>query len=147
VTFSITNLKRDLAVDEGSRATRYRDSAGHWTIGVGHNLDASPLPSGWREPLTQTQIDELFSRDVSRTLAGLDQHLPGWRSRPEPVARSLANMAYNLGVAGLLGFTTFLRLISEGRYADAASDLNGTLWARQVGARATRIEALLRSAR
>lgn len=154
--FDQAKLENDLKFDEGDRRVRYRDTRGIWTIGIGHNLEVSPLPAGWTEPLTDAQIDALFDHDIAGTLVRLDQRLPWWRNAPEPVARSLANMGFNMGVgqpaalgrpaSGLMQFTNTLELIRTGHYAAAADALDKSLWDKQVHGRADRIEALLRAA-
>jgi lysozyme len=55
-------------------------------------------------------------------------------------------MAYNMGVKGLLKFTDMLTALYEHRYDDAAAAALDSVWARQVGDRATRIANLIRSA-
>jgi lysozyme len=56
----------------------------------------------------------------------------------------LVNMGFNLGPEGLLGFRRTLRAVEEGRYADAAEGMLRSKWARQVGARAVRLAAMMR---
>jgi|WetSurMetagenome_2_1015567.scaffolds.fasta_scaffold423396_1 lysozyme len=148
--FSEQNLRSDLKVDEGDERRPYKDTRGFWTVAIGHNLDVSPLPSGMSYPLTDDMVNAIFERDISGTLARLDARLPGWRDFPEPIARSLANMGFNMGVgqwgkSGLLEFTTFIGLLKAHNYAAAADDLIHTAWHSQVGDRALRIEALIRS--
>ena len=52
-------------------------------------------------------------------------------------------MTYNLGAAGIQSFTTFNSYISARNWAAAASDLQGTLWCRQVGSRCTRDSGII----
>lgn len=149
--FDQSKLDVMLGVDEGDVSTVYTDTRGHPTIGKGHNLDASPLPAGWAPPLTEDQINQLLDMDTSKTLANLDARWPGWRDLPEPVTRVIAGMGFNMGVgqwgvSGLMQFTGFIGLIKAGQYSAAADDLTHTLWQSQVGARALRYEALLRTA-
>ena len=145
-------LEAQLTVDEGKRFTRYRDSRGIWTIGIGHNLQVSPLPPGWVEPLNEAQVDLLFQKDIKGTLDRIATRLPWVSQQPQAIQLALADMGFNLGVGqagppatGLLGFHTFLGLVQSHRYAEAADDLKGTAWHGQVGNRALRIEAQIRS--
>lgn len=144
-TFNQAKLDAELSLDEGRRAYPYLDSRGIETVGIGHNLIASPLP-GQTYPMTDAQIDAVFARDVASSVAKLDTYLPWWRTLTDGRQRAMLNMAFNLGVGrpgagtGLLAFGTFLSLMKNGNYKAAAQDLVYTLWARQVGARATRIE-------
>jgi lysozyme len=45
----------------------------------------------------------------------------------------LVNMAFNMGIHGLMGFRNNLRLIEAGRWKDAAKEMLNSKWATQVG--------------
>lgn len=132
-------LEAELRRDEGVRYTRYIDSLGNPSCGVGHNLNASPLPAGWTYPLTDAQVDQLLMQDLQATFAQLDVKLPWWRSLDEVRQRVVCNLAFNLGVAGLLTFRNTLTDIKLGFYVAAAAGMRASLWAKQVGARAQRL--------
>lgn len=57
----------------------------------------------------------------------------------------LANMAYNLGVDGLCKFHQTLAAVRDGQYDTAAADMKASLWAGEVGERATRLEQQMRT--
>ena len=57
----------------------------------------------------------------------------------------LVNMAFNLGVSGLLTFKNTLRLISFSRYEEAAEEMLNSKWARQVGYRAEELAEQMRT--
>ena len=58
--------------------------------------------------------------------------------------RVLANMAFNLGIHGLLKFVRTLNAIERGNYDEAASHMLASKWAGQVGQRAQRLAAMMR---
>lgn len=134
-------LEAELRRDEGVRYVPYLDTATprKRTVGVGHNMDVSPLPAAWTFPLSDAQVSQLLERDVSTTLAKLDKALPWWRSLDEVRQRVVANMAFNLGIGGLLGFKNTLAAMQRGSYAVAAAGMLSSKWAGQVGARAKRL--------
>ena len=137
-------LVADLRLDEGVRYVIYHDTKDHPSIGVGHNLDARPLPPDWHPPLTDAQVNALLKSDLALTYIGLDKYVGAWwRTLSEPRSRALANMAFNLGPFGLASFHQFIGFMRVGSYALAARDLTGTAWAQEVGERAKRIEALI----
>lgn len=142
--FDMKKLEDQLALDEGKRFSPYKDTVGHLTVGIGHNLDASPLPHQ-EYPMTEAEVDALFQQDVARAVAALDVHLPWWKSLPDAPARALIDLAFSMGIGELMSFNTFLRFMEEGQYKNAATDLQGTLWYKQVGTRGPRVVALLRS--
>lgn len=147
----------ELRRDEGERLRAYRDSVGKWTIGVGRNLDDVGIRpdeeahlgidtrAAMANGITADQSAYLLDRDLDHVDAALDKHLPWWR-RLDPVRqRVLVNMAFNMGIMGLLGFRNTLRMIEAGSYDLAASNMMASLWARQVKARASRLAVMMRT--
>lgn len=129
----------ELRRDEGVRYVVYLDSVGVPTIGVGHNLKVSPLPLSWTPPLNDQQVNQLLIEDLQKMYAGLNQNLPWWSSLDDVRQRVLCNMAFNIGVNGLLGFHMMLNAVQDGNYETAALDMENSRWFGQVGDRAVRL--------
>lgn len=145
MTFNMTALQAQLKLDEGVRRTVYIDTMGHRTIGVGRNLDANPLPAGMKPPLTDEQIDDLLQQDIAAVVRSLNNHLLWWQQLDDPRQRVMIDLAFNMGIGTLQTFTTFLHYMRTDNYDMAAKDLLTTEWAKQVGTRAGRVVALLKS--
>lgn len=133
-----SKLLEDLKRDEGFVPYAYQDSLGFWTIGYGTLIDRRG--GGISEDIAEL----LLNRHVSESIDKLNRQLPWLKKHPENIQRALANMAYQLGVAGLLKFTTTLRLIEQKRYNEAADNALKSLWARQTPNRAKRVTDLIR---
>jgi lysozyme len=132
-------LVDDLKRDEGLRLDAYRDTRGVWTIGYGH---AGVAPgTTW----TLDEADAQLAVDIAATAAELDERLPWWRGLDDVRQDVLCEMAFNLGVEGLLGFTGALRRIRAGDYAMASAQMLLSAWAGQVGARARRLAAMMKT--
>ena len=142
LTFLVNDLKRD----EGFKPL-YDDATGqpiipgytlvgHPTAGFGFALDVAPLTIAESLPV-------LTSRAASVDYS-LQTALPWARTLSEPRQRALTNMAYNLGVSGLLKFVTFLEYMKAYEFDKAADDLEGTLWFKQVGSRGVRLSDMIR---
>ena len=129
-------LREDLIRDEGERLKPYRCSAGKITIGVGRNLDDRGI--------TKHESRRMLDWDIKQACWDLDHNLPGWRSYPDGVCLALANMSFNLGWPRLKNFKRMLAAIEAEDYNKAADEALDSKWARQVGARADRIAALIR---
>ncbi|MCM2546226.1 glycoside hydrolase family protein [Burkholderia glumae] len=139
----LTLLEAELRRDEGVRYSIYLDTAGIPTVGVGHNCQVAPLPTGWTCPLTDAQVNQLLANDVASTLAKLDRSLPWWRGMDEVRQRVIANMCFNLGIGTLLTFKNTLAAMQRGSYSVAAAGMLNSKWATQVGARATRLASAM----
>lgn len=140
-------LISELRRDEGVEYKPYKDTKGIDTVGVGHNLQASPLPAGWSYPLTDEQVNVLLTQDIQNVFADLDHNLPWWEDLNDVRQRVLANMAFNLGITKLLGFKNTLAAMRQGKYKDASSGMLNSAWASQVRGRAVRLaDMMLRGA-
>ena len=127
-----------LRIDEGCRLRAYPDpltGASPWTIGYGHTgLDVHPAIV-W----IQDQAEAALAADLDRHCGELVHALP-WVERLDPVrAAVLINMAFNLGVPGLLAFRNTLAAVRSGAYVRAANGMRASTWARQVHGRAERL--------
>lgn len=137
-------LMQEIRRDEGVRYNQYLDSLGIPTCGIGHNLKAHPLPDGWKFPLSDEQVDGLLASDLLMTFSGLDAHLGWWRTLTYARQRVMVNMAFNMGINGLLTFKNTLSAIQRGYYEQAATGMLSSKWASQVGDRATRMAGMMR---
>lgn len=124
--------------DESRRHVGYVDSQGHWTVGIGHKLST---------PLTNTVIDMILRDDVAAKAAELEAKAPWVRTLSEPRYGVLLNMAFNLGVTGLLGFRRMLAAMQSADWEGAAAELLDSVYATQVGARAIRLARQLQDDR
>jgi len=132
-------LAVDLLRDEGCVLHAYKDSEDFLTIGVGRLID-DRVGGG----ITLAEARYLLNNDITRTIIELDNKLPWWRDLPEPKARALANMHFNLGWPRLSQFKKMLDALGNGRWDDAAREALDSKWASQVGARAERIAEIFR---
>jgi lysozyme len=141
---NIARLVEELRRDEGVRYTPYADTKGIPTVGVGHNLQACPLPDGWSYPLSDDQVNTLLERDLANVFSDLNRDLPWWVDLNDVRQRVICNMQFNLGSTRLLEFTKALTAMRQGRYQDAAAEMLKSAWAGQVKARATRLAQMMR---
>ena len=138
----IEQLTRQLRRDESVRAHLYFDSEGYATIGVGRLID-SRRGGGLRD----SEINLLLANDIEEVMISLRDRLPWFEALNEARQGVLANMAFNLGVGGLLGFSKTLAMVERGEYAAASVEMLDSKWARQVGRRADRLAEQMKTGR
>ncbi len=135
----ITDIYSQLTRDEGVRLQRYRDTRGFWSIGIGHNLDANPLPNYDLDNFTLDDAEQVLRDDGARIWAKLYRDLP-WLSSIDAVRQGVyQNMSFNMGAGGVEEFHHSLADVQAGNYAQAALDMQASAWYTQVGARAQRL--------
>lgn len=139
MTFSRDKLIEELRSDEGEVLHAYEDHLGFITIGVGRMIDKRKGGGISRE-----ESAYLLSNDIARIEAELDRRIPWWRNLSDNRQRVLVNMAFQLGVAGLMGFRNTLALIEAGEYVNASRGMLNSLWARQTPERAKRLSERMR---
>ena len=122
-------LVRGLTQREGEKQFPYRDTKGKLTIGVGRNLTDRGI--------SVEESGYLLANDLKATYAGLDRSLPWWRAQPEGVQRALAELAFNLGMGGLLQFHRAVEAVQAGDMIHAAIELRNSEWAKDVGSART----------
>lgn len=129
-------LANQLLTDEGLKLKPYRCTAGKLTIGVGRNLDDVGI--------SKSEAMMLLGADIDKVTVQLDERLPWWRGMSDARQQAVANMAFNMGIDGLLTFKNTLAAMKDGRYAEAANGMLASKWALQVGARAQRLAKMMR---
>jgi len=136
-----SQLIRELKGDEGFVPHEYKDSLGYSTIGYGRLIDKRKGGG-----LTEDEADYLLSNDVAKAWEQVKKAIPWITDQPETVQRGLVNMAFQMGIDGLLGFKNSLAFIKAGEYDKARSNMEQSKWFKQTPARAKRVISMIRKA-
>lgn len=133
-------LEEMLKRHEGLRLSAYQDGEGFWTIGVGRLIDERKGGG-----ITHGEAMQLLEHDIDRTVNALYQRAPWVAELDEVRQLVLVNMAFNLGVNGLLQFTNTMAHIRGGRFDQAAQGMLASKWATQVKDRAIELARIMRT--
>ena len=125
---------------EGLRLKPYKCTAGKLTIGYGRNLDDVGI--------SQAEADMMFERDFAMAESEVKRLLRvngiDWECLIEQRFYVLTDMMFNMGYDRLSKFKKMLYALKKGLYEDAANEMLDSVWAKQVGNRATQLSALMR---
>lgn len=133
----MTELEQQLKRHEGLRLRPYKDTVGKLTIGIGRNLDDVGI--------SEDEALFLLGNDITKAMNQLDKALP-WVVNLDRVRYDvLVNMAFNMGINGLLQFKNTLLLIRQGKYEEASIQMLNSKWAKQVGNRAKELSEQLKT--
>ena len=139
-------LKEEIIADEGEVLEVYEDHLGFPTVGVGHLIRKTDEEFGLEvgHPITKTKSDEYLFYDLNTVLESCDRGFNNWEEYPDEVKLILANMAFNLGITGLMKFHNMIKEINNEDYKQASIEGLDSRWAKQVYNRAKRLMNRLR---
>ncbi len=130
-------LIESLKLHEGFRSYAYQDSRGYWTIGYGTLIDQRD------GGITTDEAAMLLANRLNAKIEALDTDIPWWRLLNDARQNVLAEMAYQMGVEGLLGFRKMLAYLKTSQFAEAAQEGLNSDWAKQTPERAKALIQIL----
>lgn len=125
-----------LKLHEGYRQKPYHCTAGKLTVGYGRNLDDVGL--------SVEESEYLLKNDINRAVMSL-QAFPFWVKLSEARRAVLIDMHVNMGNSGLMKFRKMLDALTRHDYAAAASEMQKSLWYKQVPNRAAELMKIMRT--
>jgi lysozyme len=127
-------LTKQLRRDEGVVLHAYPDHLGFLTIGIGRLIDKRKGGG-----ITEEEAEYLLKNDIDKRVKALEEKLPWINSLDDARKGVLCNMAFQMGVEGLLGFKNTLKMVMDGKYTEAAAGMLHSKWATQTPNRAKRL--------
>ena len=145
------NLKESIKIHEGFRSSVYLCPTGHPTVGYGFRVadlsaDELALNAGVVEPMSKEVAEKILDIKITKFKKQVYNALPWLTYAPMDIQDALCEMAYQMGVSGLLGFKNTLAMIKAKRYSEAAENMLKSKWATQTPKRAKQIANLVRNA-
>lgn len=120
---------------EGLRLKMYKCTADKWTIGYGLNLESG---------ITEEEASVLLEMRLNAIEKQLEYEFDYWIYLSEVRQAVLLDMAYNLGVEGLMNFKDMVKAINTDDFIEAAEEILDSKYAKDVGKRAIRLSNMMR---
>jgi lysozyme len=130
------SIIEQLELHEGIRLKPYKDTVGKLTIGIGRNLDDVGL--------SKAEAYYLAQNDIRRRINRLEK-FEWYRNLDEVRKKVIIDMAFNLGMGGLLSFKNMIKAIKLNDFPTAAVEMLNSKWANQVGVRAKRLSKMMKT--
>ncbi len=145
----MTDLQAMLIEQEGKRLIPYLDILGNWTVGVGHLLRPDRFCNVLGRMIDDSGITEseclsLLNDDIANALDDVNHCCSCYDDLSRPRQLALVSMAFNMGRDRLMKFVHFLNAIHKQDYDEAADEMLDSIWAKQVGIRATTLAMMMR---
>lgn len=144
-------IQRELSDEEGFKNRVYKCTAGHSTVGIGHNIDACSLDNiiGRRfkttPVLTNAEVELVFEYDLSNVLSTIQRNFPWFSELPENEQYVMISLVFNMGIGTLLKFKNTLRSWKIHDTDGVVRGLRDSAWHHQVGNRSSKLETILES--
>lgn len=122
-----------IADNEGEVLHAYRDSRGYLTIGIGICIDKNAGCG-----ITQDESRYLFHNRLAPLAGQLADQIDGWHTLDDARQMALTDMAYQLGISGLLKFHHMLDALVYGHWQAAHDQCLASAYAEQTPGRAKR---------
>ena len=141
------SLIESIKANEGFRANIYQCTAGVDTIGYGFNVkyleeDELALNNGVVEPMSREVADKILELKLEKLKEEVYREFPWIKNRQKIVQDALIEMAYQLGITKMKGFSQTLRYIEVNDLGSAVRNLRNSRWAQQTP---RRVENIIRS--
>ncbi len=114
--------------NEGLRLKPYQCKAGKLTIGYGRNLEAKGI--------SIKEAEYLFKNDLKIVAKQVANRIEFYRKLSYKRKMVLVDMAFNMGIEGLLGFKKMLAALKRGDFLEAGKEVMRSKYAEQVKTRA-----------
>lgn len=124
---------------EGFRPSAYMDTRGYWTIGYGTLIDKRG------GGISTNEADILMMNRLQKAANDVFTNLPWVYKISSPRQNALFEMAFQMGINGLLDFKNMLSDMEAYNFNDAAMQALNSDWARQTPQRASRIALAIKS--
>jgi lysozyme len=137
--YMIYKVRGMLIRHEGKRNKKYRCSKGHWSIGIGHNIDALGLPKDIKAYLdehgriTDEMIKRLFAADVMDAVTACMKLYPQFNTFSEARRLALVDFLFNVGIGTAQQFVNTNRAVNGGDWTAAAEGIRTSLYWKQLG--------------
>lgn len=122
---------------EGRKLRAYKDSVGKTTIGIGRNLDDRGI--------SDAECNAMFERDLTEIIQGCVERVPSFRILDDVRQHVLIDMAFNMGIEGLLRFHKMFAALEARKFDVAADEMRDSKWYGQVGVRGRELESMMRN--
>ena len=138
-------LEIRVADDEGFRAHAYQDTVGVWTIGYGSTrINGEPVTET-TPAISEPDARRLLRADLYNALITCQAIYENYDQLSPARQEVLANMAYNLGAAGLSRFKRMNEAVRRHDILAWCAEMRASKWWNQVGNRAPRLQAAVRA--
>tara|TARA_R110000822_G_scaffold1062_1_gene4747 strand:+ start:28 stop:465 length:438 start_codon:yes stop_codon:yes gene_type:complete len=125
-------------VKTNGRHLIYKCSAGHWTIGIGRNVD---INGGLG--LSDDEVRYLLENDIARVIKELSSEYRWFTDLDDVRKDAMIDISFNLGATRLRKFVLALDAMEKADYKTAAKEFLDSDWSRTVKGRSIELAEMI----
>ncbi len=137
------NLIEMLKRHEGEVVTNgrhliYKCPAGHWTIGIGRNVDVNGGLG-----LSDEEVNFLLEGDIARVIKELSTEYAWFSDLDQTRKDAMIDISFNLGATRLRKFVLALAAMARADYKSASEEFLNSDWSRTVKGRSVELADMI----
>jgi lysozyme len=121
----MNKLVDSIKINEGFRGDVYKDHLGFDTVGFGTKM-----------PLDEDEAELLLTHRLKKKIKEIEAKEPYINKLPLEKQEIVIEMAYQMGVTGVMNFKNMWVALKENDYKTAGAEMLDSLWAKQTPNRA-----------
>jgi lysozyme len=125
-------------VKTNGRHLIYKCSKGHWTIGIGRNVD---INGGLG--LSDDEVRYLLENDIARVIKELSSEYRWFTDLDDVRKDAMIDISFNLGATRLRKFVLALDAMEKADYKTAAKEFLDSDWSRTVKGRSIELAEMI----
>lgn len=138
---------KEIERNEGFRQYIHKDSLGFETIGYEFKVDCLSkdellLNENLIEPMSKIVAEKILDMKLCKLETEVLKELPWLSHKENSVQEVVVEMAYWLGIDGMLKFKNTLKFIKQGELIKACENIKNSLWYKQAP---NRVEKLIKN--
>ena len=140
---AMENLIEMLQRHEGEVKTNgrhliYKCSKGHWTVGIGRNVDVNGGLG-----LSDDEVRYLLENDIARVIKELSSEYRWFADLDDVRKDAMIDISFNLGATRLRKFVLALEAMSTADYQTASEEFLDSDWSRTVKGRSVELASMI----
>ena len=116
----------------------YKCSKGHWTIGIGRNVDVNGGLG-----LSDDEVDYLLENDIARVIKELSSEFRWFADLDDVRKDAMIDISFNLGATKLRKFVLALDAMEKADYKSASKEFLDSDWSRTVKGRSVELASMI----
>lgn len=135
-------LEQRIMRHEGFSPKLIADAKGMFEIGYGHDVAPADC-AAWQDGISEEAAVALLGVDLEKIKTAAAKAFPWLLGLTDTRAGVIYEMCYQMGVAGVAGFTNMITAIREGKWFKVGDEMLNSEWNKETPARCAELANIM----